>query len=125
MHVDQHRKKRAVAVLALIGIDAVYFGVSNPEGASPLVIIVGGVLVLVTVYVLASVAVAAVSVFMPLKRTTQKRLVWLSSLILAFLILMQSIGQLGWRDVLAALPFFLVAYLYITYNSVNSEGQGL
>jgi len=109
------QKCRLLFVLLLV--DILFFSITSPVGGSSLILIVGTVLLAFTIYIALRTIMSFLSVFLSVSVLTQKRIAMLTTLLLVFLILMQSIGQLSIRDVLAAIPLMVVFYLYMTYIS--------
>ncbi len=103
------------AVLLLLVADIVYFGLVNPANSNSLVVFIGCILIIFTIYILIYGLIKLLAVFFPISRSTQRRLTIFITLLLAFLLLMQSIGQLSLKDILAMVPLMIVLYLYLTY----------
>ena len=106
---------------ALAALDELFFCLASPRTGNAFVIILGCILLSLTIYT-AALLVARVLERRGLVTTrTAHRLALLLASFVVFLILLQSIGQLSARDVLAAIPLALVLYLYITYTSDRSD----
>lgn len=96
-------------------IDFIFFSTTNPSGGSSFTIILGCVLLAVTTYIVARLVLYAFGKAGGVSLAVQRRLSLAGALALTFLILMQSIGQLGTRDVLAIIPLAFTSYLYLSY----------
>src|ERR1017187_2554976 len=114
-------KFRIIAPLLLI--DVLFFSLINPTDSSSFIVISGCILVILTTYALVSAVTRLVAIFIPISVATQKRFTLFMSLLLVFMLLMQSIGQLSLRDLIAILPLLTVLYIYLTYNSKDSPQQ--
>lgn len=110
--------RRALAITLLVGVDIIFFGALNPRtGSSFLIVIAGCLLLTLTIYALVAGFINTLALGVSLSAPTRKRLKVFLALFFVFLILMQSIGQLGVRDVIAALLLALLAYAYLSYNA--------
>jgi hypothetical protein len=108
-------------VAAISVIDGVFFGLSNPgSNASGVLIIAGIALLAVGIFAWSGLLIRLAALFWPFGLRAQRRLVIFATAISLALILMQSIGQLSWRDVLTFLPLALALYIYIAYLSAGS-----
>src|SRR6185437_13052820 len=116
-----HTKKVSVAA-ALVIVDTLFFGLFNPQTSSTFIVILGCCLLVITIYLVSVAFTELLSWGIPLTKITRRRFALFVTMLSAFLILMQSIGQLTLRDALAVLPLVLIAYLYITYNRAKQAG---
>jgi len=104
-------------ILPLAVADIVFFSLVNPANSSSFMIIIGILLTALTIYVAIFGLTKLLAVFFTVSRRTQRRFAIFSTLVLMFLLLMQSIGQLSLRDILAIVPLMIVLYIYLTYTS--------
>lgn len=107
-------------VAAVSAVDGLYFSLTNPSSANSLLIIVGVGLLAVTAYVWFALAVRVGAYFWPASLRTQRRQALFLAGVSVLLVLMQSIGQLDWRDVLAIVPLAAAFYIYLSYRSAGS-----
>ena len=107
------------AVILLAGVDGLFFGVLNPHSNNSFVIITGCIILAISLYVFCAAVLSIFARMGVVRRASTKRLSVFLALFLAFIILMQSIGQLGIRDMFAIVPFACVLYLYSTYISTK------
>ncbi len=110
------------AVVIATFLDVLFFSFVDPSSGNSLLIILGGGFMALGVYVWSALIVRVVSLYWPLTLNTQRSLAILGSALVVFLILLQSIGQLSWRDILAALPFAIILYIYMSFR-VNGHQQ--
>jgi Ca2+/Na+ antiporter len=103
--------------------DILFFSLINPTTSNSYVVILGCVLVILTVYALVLTATRLVAIFIPISAATQKRFTLFVSLLLVFMLLMQSIGQLSTRDLIAILPLLVVLYIYLAYIAKDKPQQ--
>lgn len=114
-----HAKHRLIRLLLLFVVDIVFFSMVNPAKAYAVVIIVGYVLLVITLYVLIDFLLALGERIIPFTHTTKRRIAQASTLVLGLLIAMQSIGQLTVKDVLAVIPLIIVLSMYFSYMFRN------
>ena len=117
MRLNKRFYRTARFVLPLLLADIVFFGLVDPTNSNSFMIIVGCFLTAMTIYVMILGLTRLLAVFLTMSYRTQRRFSIFATLILVFLILMQSIGQLSLRDVLAIVPLMVVLYIYLTYTS--------
>ena len=110
------RSRKLKLILLVFGIDLLFFGFVNPVSGHSYVAIVGSLLLAISIYIMLRLIVMLFSVFFPISQRSQNRLGVFLSLVAVFLLLMQSVGQLSARDVLAVVPLMLISYLYIGYS---------
>ncbi len=119
MNHKTHRK-RTVGLIALLLIsDISYFSLVNPGNSNSFVVIVGCILIALSIYILVLALTKLFAVFFLISHSSQRRLTIFLTILLVFLLLMQSIGQLSLRDVLTIVPLMVVLYLYLTYITKN------
>ena len=113
------------ASLKLLGIvsviDAAFFSLTSPQTSHSLLIIAGICLLVAGIYVWTATLVRVLGAFWPLTLRTKWRLVMFLTVMTSLLIVMQSIGQLSWRDALVIIPFVAVLYAYIAYVAIPAS----
>ena len=115
------RFHRLWLVLGVLTVDGLFFGLTDPQRLPAYMVIVAFLLVVVNVYMLVRGLLLALSWYgVPLKHE-RRRLARLTTLILASLLALQSIGQLSARDLAVLLPFALLAYGYVSYGKARPE----
>ena len=114
-----HAKRKLIELGALFVLDAVFFSMVNPVQAYAVVIIVGFLLLVVTLYVLIDFILAVSERIIPFTPHTKRRMALATTLVLSLLIAMQSIGQLTVKDVLAVIPLVIVLSVYFSYMLKN------
>lgn len=100
---------------ALFALDALFFSLVNPVQAYAIVIVVGYLLLVLTLYVLIDFLLAVSERIIPFSPHTKRRMALATTLVVALLIAMQSIGQLTVKDVLAVVPLIIVLSIYLSY----------
>jgi hypothetical protein len=113
--VKQHTKRKLIRLAALFIFDALFFSLVNPIQTHAVVIFVGYVLLVLTVYVLIDFLLALSERIIPFSHRTKRRMALATTLVLSLLIAMQSIGQLTVKDVLAVIPLIIVLSIYFSY----------
>ena len=113
--------KKAKIGTIILPIDGLFFGFVSPTNSNSFVVIGGCLLLALTFYAFLALLTELVAMFIPITRQAQKRLALFATLLLTFLLIMQSIGQLGLRDVLAITALVVVLYFYLTYISRNTS----
>src|SRR5437868_2170716 len=104
----------------LSGIDIVFFSIYNPQNSSPVVSIVGFLLLSATLYTLLQALVAVINKQFGITFRNQSKAISIVTLVTGLLVAMQSIGQLTVKDVLAFIPLTLILYFLLTYSKSNS-----
>jgi len=108
----------ALTKLAIVAVaDVSFFSVIDPRKENVFILVVACVLVGVSVYAACRVVVWLLAKAFAISSAAQKRVAISVTVAVTFLVLMQSIGQLGPRDILAVVPLALVAYFYMAYAS--------
>jgi hypothetical protein len=113
--VKQHTKRKLFRLAALFIVDALFFSLVNPIQTHAVVIFIGFVLLVLTLYVLIDFLFALSERVIPFSHRTKRRMALATTLVLALLIAMQSIGQLTVKDVLAVIPLVVVLSIYFSY----------
>lgn len=111
---------KTAAILLLAAVDVLFFSCVSPA-SNLFVVVVGCVLLALTAYALVSAGVSVASHLIPLTSSTRKRLKLFATVLVVFYILMQSIGQLSGRDILASLPLAAGTYFYLAYNDSRRD----
>lgn len=114
----KHRKKMLGSVLFVA--DLLFFGITNPDSVSSLTLFSGFLLLAATLFygtwVFLSLAARA-----GLRVGAHERKAGLGVAgLMALLLALQSIGQLGTRDIAVAIPFALLVYAYVTYGQSST-----
>lgn len=108
-------KNRPVSrLLALIMVDALFFGLSDPDKTPSFLLIVGFILFVATFYYLAS-CLASLAGLYGLKLKHKKPLTIYLTVIVGILVALQSVGELGARDIWVLLPLAILGYFYSSY----------
>lgn len=108
---------RVRTLVLLLAMDVVFFCGANPTNSSSLTVIIGCVLLAATAYSLLLRLARVLTAFVPMAERSQRRLTLFVTLLLMFLVLMQSIGQLSVRDVFIVVPLLALCYAYMSYIS--------
>lgn len=110
-----HHKRKLIRTLALFIADALFFSFVNPANAYAIIIIIGFLLLIVTIYSIVDFLLALGERIIPFSLNTKKRIAVAVTLVSGLLIAMQSIGQLTYKDILAVIPLVLVLSFYFSY----------
>lgn len=113
--VKKHTKRKLLRLGALFVFDGLFFSLINPVKAYAVVIIVGFVLLVITLYVLIDFVLAVSERIIPFSLYTKRRMALATTLVLSLLLALQSIGQLTTKDVLAVIPLAIVLSVYFSY----------
>lgn len=112
----------------LLTIDALLFGLTDPRQVPSLMLIVAFLLLVVTVYQLMLTLLLAADWYGLPGKAHRRRQARILTGVTGGLIALQSIGELGMRDILVVVPLALLAYLYISYGkgrvTAGREGSG-
>ena len=116
MPMQLRKASRTINLFAVLALsDWLFFGFVSPRAASSSVVIIGCLLLGATLYALCRVSVFLVSMAAPVAEGSRRRLAFCVALPATFMLLLQSIGQLSWRDAFAAIPFAAITYIYWGY----------
>lgn len=108
-------------ISGLVVLDGLFFSLSDPVRVPSLLLAVGFVLMAVTLYQLVLGLLQAANWYgLPGSAHRRRQARTLTGLI-GGLIALQSIGELGRRDVLVLLPLAVLAYLYMSYGKAVSN----
>jgi hypothetical protein len=114
-HTLLHNRHLQVCA-ALIAADCLVFSFVNPQTASAIWLIVGFGLLGCTFFGLAGLLATSLRSYGEQTHRAGKRFLRYGAGIGLVLVGLQSIGQLTVRDVVALVPFVVVAYLYFGYG---------
>jgi len=115
MHWLKWRSVKILIVVLLV--DLSFFSLVNPTASSSFVLIAGSLLIGLTLYLVFRLLTQALAPLIGLSLAAQKRLSIFAAAFLMFLMLMQSVGQLSRRDVIAGVILLALFYLYSSYIS--------
>jgi hypothetical protein len=108
---------------ALLAADCLVFGLVNPQNASALWLIGGYILLGLTFFGLASLLAVSLHSYGQRAQAVGRRFLRYAAIIVVAMIGLQSIGQLTVKDVMALLPFVVIAYFYFGYNKKMAPEQ--
>lgn len=110
----RHLKRRWYILVLLIADILVFFTV-DPRQAPSVVLMIGLLLLIATIYIVICACLYLIGFGIPSLRKREKKLRILLSVVVAFLVGLQSLGQLTAKDFIAVIPLLLVGYFYLTY----------
>jgi uncharacterized membrane protein YccC len=114
-----HKRFRRIALL--IVVDAVVFGLTDPQQVPSIALAAGFLLLAVTLYqVFLGLLQLANWYGLPGAVHRHRQARTLTALV-GGLVALQSIGELGRRDVLVLLPLAFMAYLYMSYGKAARQ----
>lgn len=115
-HILQSVRLRALA--AFCGADILFFSLVNPSHGSSLLVIVGCLLLIITIYLGLRLILDLLGVVVvPMRQPVKQRIAGIITFLVSFILIMQSIGQLSMHDVLAVVPLVIVVYFYLSYTT--------
>lgn len=95
----------------------IFFGIVSPAPASSLAVLAGSVTLGALCYAWLAWFIRLGAMFWPFPTRQQRVLAAVLTLATMYLILMQSIGELSWRDAVAVIPLAAILYAYTTYTA--------
>lgn len=101
---------------SLLLADIAVFSGSNPHNAPSMMLMIGFGLLIVNFYLLMLGLVRLSNYGLLTGRYRHKRFARLATGLFAGLVALQSIGELGSRDIVVLLPLAVLGYLYISYG---------
>ena len=111
-------------LIFLLPVCLLFFSLVNPTQGSSAVVVAGSILIALAIYICMLLFVKSMTVLTPISLKSQKHLALAATSFIVFLLLMQSIGQLSFRDALAVLALIAISYLYISYPSRTRKNSG-
>jgi hypothetical protein len=108
---------------AFLVADGLLMGLTDPLKLPSIVIILGFLLVMGTVYEGLRLLLSAINSWLPLGADRIRRLALVCSGLATAILAMQSIGQLTVKDVGALLPLLVVLYFYFSYNAKRTPRE--
>ena len=115
--MNQIRAHPQISLLTgLLVVDALFFGLSDPKKVPSLMLMAGYLLVVATLYFAVKGVLVLLSWYgLPTMRH-KRRLTLSLTIVIGIFVALQSLGELGTRDVLVLVPFTWLSYLYFAYN---------
>ncbi len=108
-------------IAGLFAADIILFGSTDPKEVPSFMLIVGFLLMAATLYYVLEAMLALLKLYgLPLRN---KRLLRIATMLISGLLALQSIGQLGIRDVIILGPLTALAYFYVTYAKVAGRRE--
>lgn len=73
-----------------------------------------------TIYLITYIVLSFIKLYgLPIKR--KQRLSWYITGVMSMLVALQSIGELGSKDIIVVLPLAVIGYVYINYSGNNER----
>lgn len=120
--MKQLKPGRTMRRMALIvGVDCLFFSLVSPSTANSSAIIIGSFLLGVSLYAIFSLVVEALGLLLSVSIVARRRLALCAAVLMTFILLLQSIGQLSWHDMFALIPFSILTYLYLGYITARRK----
>ena len=117
-------RKPVRRLLGLLAVDGVVFGSTNAGNAPSFMLIVGFVLLVVTLYFLMQGLLALARLYgVTVKR--KYRLAGSLTVLIGFLVALQSTGELNSLDMAVLLPLALIGYAYSFYGAAGRRSNNL
>ncbi len=116
MKTQVFKTKRFWQVLIIIAIDALFFGLVNPNKVNSLFLIAGFILFGITLYIILQIFLGFL-IKLGFKIKHRRKLAGFIVSLSCLLLALQSIGQLSIRDVLIILPLAVLLYIYAAHIS--------
>lgn len=113
-------RKHLFQLAGLLVLDGIVFGLTNASSASSFVLIIGFALLAATLYNLVYSILVFVGMYGLKLKHKQRLAIYLTSM-LSGIVALQSIGELGGKDILVLLPLLVIGYLYSFYGKTSSD----
>ncbi len=110
-------------IAGLIVVDGLLFSLTEPRQVPSFMLIVAFILLVITIYQLMLALLLAADWYGLPGKAHRHRQARILTGVAGSLVALQSIGQLGGRDILVAVPLALLAYLYISYGKGGAAGR--
>jgi ABC-type uncharacterized transport system permease subunit len=117
MSIYKHliKNKYIYRLVIILILDALLFTLTNPHSVSPIILLLGFICCIATIYYTTHFLLFLLS-FYGIKVTHARQLSVCMAGLGGFLLALQSIGELSLRDIVVIVPLILLVYLYITFN---------
>lgn len=114
------RHKHFLRIIGLLALDVLLFTTTNAGTAASFVAIIAFLLLVTTVYYIIFALISLGRLYgLSVKR--KKSLAMYLTIVVGILVALQSIGELGPRDVLVMMPLALMGYLYSAYAKTGGR----
>jgi len=110
------RKHRIKALGALLGVDCLFYGLTNPSRASAVVLILGFVLLVINIFAFVTGVMALVKWYGVSIGKHRLKIEIIITVIISTLVALQSSGQLTSKDLIILLPLAALGYFYLSYK---------
>jgi hypothetical protein len=117
LKILSHRK--VILMFGIVVLDALFFGFTNPKRVTSLMLIVGFMIVVVTIYASLRLVLSIGEVYSPWFQRQRRPIGYITG-VLAAMLALQSIGQLALRDVVVLLVLSSVLAVYYDYNKSHT-----
>lgn len=114
------KNRKSQYLLIIVVVDLLFFGLTDPSKVPSVLLVAGFVLLIATFYLAFSVVLEAIDGGDEVLPKRNRNIVPISTAVLAFVIAMQSIGQLSIRDLLAVIPLAVLFLIYSSYLTKKS-----
>lgn len=114
MHILKTHHRKLLLVSLLLIADLAVFCLTNTETTPSFMLILGFLLLSATVYWLIK-GLVRLARFYGIRFKRQKRITLVLTIVVSSLIALQSIGQLGLKDIVVGLIIAVIYYLYSSY----------
>ncbi len=114
MKIQIFKSKLYLELITVVALDAIFFGITDPNKVNSLWLIAGFVLLGLSLYVVIKIVLVFL-VKLGLKIKNRRKLAIFSAGLICFLLALQSIGQLSLKDVLIIVPITVLLYVYLAF----------
>lgn len=104
------------AVIGLLVVDFLFFSTTHPARVNAAFLIVGFGLLIASLYVVVDKLLSVFKLYGLQFGKHQKRVAVFTTVVVGGLVGLQSMGELGLRDAIVAIPLAFVLYLYLSYG---------
>lgn len=118
-HFYKHATKWPIG--ALIALDGLFFGLTEPRTVAAPVLMVAFALVVANLYCVIRGGIRLARWYGISFGSHARRVALVITGVIGGVVALQSIGQLSARDVIVLLPFAAIAYLYTSYGQNSTE----
>lgn len=110
------RKHKLKALGALLGVDCLFYGLTNPAKASALILILGFILLVINIFAAVTGVISLIKWYGVSIGKQRLKIEIIITTILATLVALQSSGQLTSKDLVILLPLAAIGYFYLSYK---------
>ncbi len=114
-------KSKLSLLLGILALDSAFFMLTDPNRVSSILLMVGFLLIVATIYVLFDRLYLIAQLYGLALGSKPRRFSLIGTIVVAGLVGLQSMGELTARDLLVVVPLAIIMYLYLSYGKSRAR----